>query len=288
MRKYDFTFKELPIGVVERDFNQPRKDFGTDGEKNRLLNSIKTYGIEEPLKVSEIEDDRYIIIDGHRRYICAQAIGMKAVPCRIYPKMSDGEFETRRYEMQNNRRSWKPLERSEALERIKNSLGFHTNNALADYLHVSKSMIQTALQLRKQKLDYIALMEKHNLSETYRNEFVTLLGKMRRIRDLEVDDIVTVLFEKLEQNIINRVVDLRELGKIFRRASLNESEIYSFLKKTAMTVDELKLKTQQAGLTSLVIELTQKITKKKKDGIDFSTQEKTTLSQLSTLLKKVI
>lgn len=287
-KKYDFVYKELPIAQVERDFNQPRKDFGTDGEKNRLMNSIKSYGIEEPIKVSEIEDDRYIIIDGHRRYICAQSLGMKEVPCRVYPKMSEGEFETRRYEIQNNRRAWKPIERSESLQRIKDSYEFRTNRDLAEYLNMSQSAVQTALQLRKQKLDHLALMERHKLSTTYRNEFISLLGKLRKVKDFEVDDIITVLFNKLEKNIINRVVDLRELGKIFRRASLNENEVHAFLKKIEMNVEELKFKTQQAGFTSLVLDLIQKITKKRKEGVAFSTQEKACIEQLSVLLKKAI
>lgn len=288
MTKHKFLFKELPMEVVERDPNQPRKDFGTDGDENRLRNSIKTYGIEEPLKVSEVSEDRYIIIDGHRRYICAQNIGMKSVPCRIYPKMPEGEFETRRYEMQNNRRPWKPLERSEALERIKNCLGLHTNHELADYLHLSKTAVQIALQLRKQKLDYLTLMEKHNLPDTYRYEFVTMLAKIRRIKDYEVDDIINILFDKIQHKVIYRATDLRKLGKIFLRATVNEEEIYAFLKNTDTTVDELEQRTLQSGFALLIEQLIQKITQKRNEGVAFSGHEKTYLTQLGTLLKKAI
>jgi ParB-like chromosome segregation protein Spo0J len=60
---------DLPMNQVERDPNQARKDFGTEGEKNKLKKSIEKYGIEEPLKVSEISENRYIIMDGHRRQV---------------------------------------------------------------------------------------------------------------------------------------------------------------------------------------------------------------------------
>lgn len=286
MQSYKFVFRELPIEQVERDPKQPRKDFGTEGDENRLLTSIRDYGIEEPIKVSEVEEDRYIIIDGHRRYICSQKIGMKTVPCRIYPKLGQGELETRRYEMQNNRRPWKPLERSEALERIKNCMGFHTNHELADYLHLSKALVSMVLNLRKQKLDYISLMEKYDLSENYRFEFVTMLPKMRKIREIEVDDIIKILFEKINHKVIYRAKDMRKLGKIFLHASANEEELYNFLKDPDMTLPELEQRTVQSGFSIHIEQAIQQIASKVKDGISFTSQEKGLLLQLSRLLGK--
>lgn len=279
---------ELPMSQVERDPKQPRKYFGAEGEKNKLKNSIKKYGIEEPLKVSEISDRRYIIIDGHRRYICAQSIGMKHVPCRIYPKMPEGEFETRRYEMQNNRKPWNPLERSEALDRIKNCLGIRTNHELADYLHLSKSAVQTALQMRKQRLDYLSLMEKYNLPSSIRFAIVTMFSKIRRIKKIEVDEIVTKIFEKIEHKVITKVADVRRLGKIFLRATANEDEIHSFLTNAEMTVSELEQRTLQSGFALLLDELIKKITHKREKGVAFTKHEKVYMGQLETLLKKAI
>jgi ParB/RepB/Spo0J family partition protein len=279
---------ELPMTQVERDPNQPRKDFGTNGEANRLKNSIKEYGIEEPLKVSEVSDNRYIIIDGHRRYLCAQSLGMKQVPCRVYPKMPEGEFETRRYEMQNNRRPWNPLERSEALERIKNCLGLNNNHQLADYLHLSKSAVQSALQLRKQRLDYLSLMEKHNLPDSFRFEIVKMLSKIRRIKTIESDEIILKIFEKIEHKIISRSKDISKLGRIFLRATLNEDELYVFLTNTDMSVGELEQRTLQSGFALLLEDIIAKITQKRKDGVAFTKSEKIYVGQLAMLLKKAI
>jgi len=279
---------ELPMEQVERDPNQPRKDFGAEGEKNKLKSSIEKYGIEEPLKVSEVGEKRYILIDGHRRYICAQTLGMKSVPCRIYPKMPEGEFEARRYEMQNNRRPWNPLERSEALERIKNCLGLHTNHELADYLHLSKSAVQAAMQMRKQRLDYLSLMEKHNLPNTFRFAIIILINKFRRIKKIEVDEIIIKIFDKIQNKVIAKTGEIKKLNRIFSRATINEEEIYAFLTHPNMTVNELEQRTLQSGFAFLVEDLIKNITHKKKNGIDFTKSEKTSLAQLGTLLKKAI
>ncbi len=288
MIKHKFTFMELPMNQVERDPNQPRKDFGTEGEKNKLKKSIEKYGIEEPLKVSEISDNRYIIMDGHRRYICAQALDLKSIPCRIYPKMPDGEFETRRYEMQNNRRAWNALERSDALERIKNSMGLVTNHEVADYLGMSKTAVQLALQMRKQRITYLSLMERHQLPSGLRFALVILIGKLRRIKKAEVDDIVMIVFKKIEHKVITRAPDIQKLGLIFSHATMAEEEIHNFLTRIPMTVSELEQRTKQSGFVILIGDLIEKITQKRKNGVSFTKGEKLSLAHLKTLLNKAL
>ncbi len=288
MQKYKYTFKELPISQVERDPNQPRKDFGTDGDENRLLTSIEQYGIEQPIIVSQVEDRRYIILDGHRRYICAKKLGFKTLPCRVYPKLPSGEFESRRYEIQNNRRPWKPLERSEAIQRIKNYLRFETNKQIASHLHISESVIGNSLQLRSEKMEHLEMMAKYGLSEAYQVEFVRLKPKIRKIREFEVDDVIQKLFEKVQHKVIRSAKDFRKLGRVFLRATANEKEVYRFLSNPDMTINELENKTVHSGFSLLIEQLIQKVAGKRKDGEAFTSQEKTMLTQLSDLLKKTL
>lgn len=284
----DPIFKQLPLSKIERDPQQPRRDFGTSGDENRLLVSIKDLGIQQPIAVSEVEPDRFIILDGHRRYICAQKLKLKTVPCRIYPKMSLGEFERLRFEIQNNRRPWKPLERSEAIERIKNANNMKTNKELAKFLHLSETLVGNSLQLRKEKLDYLELMERYDLPESYRVEFVRLKSKIRKIRNFEASEIIQIIFEKVQHSIIKSAKDFRRLGRIFLRATANEAELHRFLSDPDMTVSELMQRAQQSGFSLVIEELIQKVSKKRQEGTAFSSQEKDFLKQLRDLLGKVL
>lgn len=288
MLKPKFIFAELPIGQVQRDQNQPRQDFGVEAEKNKLKLSIKNYGIEEPIKVSQIAEKRYIIIDGHRRFICAQKLGMKHVPCRIYPKMTDGEFETRRYEMQNNRRAWNPLEKSEALERIKYSYGFKSNHELADYLGMSRSSVQLAMQMRKQRISNLTMMERYDVPRSVRMAMLNLFKKLQKIKKLEVDDIISIIFAKIEKKVITKSLDIRKIGKAFMQATINEDELHEFLIKIPMTANELELRTRQTGFALMCGDLIKKITKKKENGTSFTKNEKASLVQLQALIRKTI
>jgi len=286
--KYGYVFAELPVEKIERDINQPRRDFGTDGDTNRLLTSIKQHGIENVIVVSEDEPGRYIIIDGHRRYICAQKLGFTHIPCRIYPNLSSAELEARRYEIQNNRRPWKPMERSEALERIKVENGFTSNKQLAEHLGITEAVVANSLQLRKQKIDYIELMERYNLSESYRIEFVRLKPKLRKIRNYEVDQIIINLFERIDHKVIKNSKELRKLGSIFLRATANEEELAHYLDDNDMTIFELEQRTLQSGFSLHIEELIKSVSHKRSNGIAFSSQEKAFLEQLKDLLTQAV
>ncbi len=282
------VFVELPITKIEKDSDQPRRNLGEKYDEHRLKTSIKDYGIEEPLKVSEKEPGRFIIMDGHRRFTCAQNLGLKTIPCRVYPRMQIGEFEARRFQMQNNRKPWKPLERAQSINRIKMGLGFKTLKELAQFLYMSESTVGYSLALRDVRVDYTDLMEKHQLNQSYRNEFLKLKDKLRKIRTFEVDQIVEIVFEKVKQGTIKNAKEFRVLKRIFLRATANSAELYQFLKNPDMTIKELDQRTVHSGSSILIEQLIQKIAEKRKDGISFSTQEKNFLKQLQILITKVI
>ncbi len=282
------VFAELPIAKIEKDKDQPRRNLGEKYDEKRLRTSINDYGIEEPVKVSEVHPGRYVIMDGHRRFTCAKELGLKTVPCRIYPGMAEGEFEARRYQMQNNRKPWKPLERAQSINRIRTGMGFKTLKDLAEFLYASPSSIGYSLALRDVRVDYTDLMEKYQLNQSYRTEFVKLKDKLRKIRTFEVDQIVEIIFEKAKVGVIKNAKELRVLKHAFLRATGNASELYQFLKNPAMTTAELKQRTMHNGFSILIEQLIQRIAEKRKDGMAFSSQEKDFLKQLQTLITKAL
>ena len=53
------------------------------GDVRDLAASITAVGVIEPLLVSPVEGDRYVIVAGHRRHAAAQKAGLVEVPCMI-------------------------------------------------------------------------------------------------------------------------------------------------------------------------------------------------------------
>jgi ParB/RepB/Spo0J family partition protein len=280
-------YKEIPIEQINEDPDQPRQDFGTDGDQNRLMLSIKKHGLLVPLNVSEVKSGEYMALDGHRRYRCLKKLKYKAVACNIWPKMSKGEFYTLRYEMQNNRRPWRPIERSEALASIKETMNFQKNSQVADYLHISETVVSNALQLKKQNLTYLSAMQRYGLSGSYQTEFLRLKPKIRKIKELEISDIFRIIFEKIQNKVIRNAKDFRNLGRMFLRASANEQEIYEFLTNPDMRVDELAQRTVQSGYSLVIEQGLQQTTNRTKNGIAFDSKEEGLLKQFYQVLKKI-
>lgn len=286
-KQYPAVFKELSIRDIESDPNQPRKGLGLRGEQNRLYKSIKCYGIEDPLKVCEVEEGRFKIMDGHRRFSCAKKIGLKEVPCRVYPKMSEGEFEARRYEMQNNRKSWKPLEKANALHKIQTQLNA-SKKQMADLVGVSSTAIIHFSKLRDTRMEYLELMAEYGMKESHRIEFMRVIPRLRKIRDLEIDDIVKIMFEKIKDGVIYTSHNFRKLSKVFERATLNENEIYDFLTTPDMNIIELYNRAQQSGFSLHIESVIDQLTYKTSEGIEITKKEKNHLKNLAKLLKATL
>lgn len=290
MKKIEFEYRMIPLAKLEADSNQPRRNDGLNVDKNRLFESIKDLGIQQPLAVTEQDNgERYIILDGHRRYKCAKELGLSEVPCCVYQKMREGEFEYLRFELQNNRRSWSPIERSTSLKRIREGLNINSYSALAKLTHLSKTVIANSLGLLKLNIEYLDLMNKFGLNMSHQYEFVRLVPKLKKVKDLEVqDDIIPVILEKVKNKVIRSAKDLRDIGTAFRRTKTNEDVLHDFFTTPDMTVADLDQRLTRGGYLVDGENLRQSIIKKLSQGDAFSDQEKKFLVDLIKILKEVV
>jgi ParB/RepB/Spo0J family partition protein len=288
-KPYPFKFLYLPLEVIEADQNQPRKILGSrTNDHIRLAKSILHYGIEDPLKVSEIEEGRYLIMDGHRRFACAKELKFEKVPCRIYPKMNNGEFEARRYEMQNNRRSWRPLEKANAIHKIRSEYDNASKKEIADLIGITEKNLFHFTELRDVRIEYLELMSGHNMKEHQMIVFMQLLPKLRKIRQYEVDDIIKILFQKIHDNILYRRIDFNSLSKIFSVASLHEEELQYFLTEPKASVTELCEMAQLTGISVQIRNLIRELNIKRNLSIRLTEKEQSLFGDLYTLMDNYI
>ena len=88
--------------------------------------------------------------------------------------------------------------------------------------------------------------------------------------------------------MINTSRDFRKLGRVFKRATANEKELYRFLDDPDMTIEELSLRTVQSGFTYLIEQLMQDIKTTLSEGKAFTEQEVPLLKQLAVLINKAV
>lgn len=72
-------WKTVPLAQIKANPNQPRKEFAAE-ELQELCDSIKTYGLLQPIVVREIEADSYQIVAGERRFRACQMAELTEVP----------------------------------------------------------------------------------------------------------------------------------------------------------------------------------------------------------------
>ena len=284
-QNYQPLLQDIPLEQIDPKIDQPRKELNIN-EDDRLLISLKEEGLGAAITVSKIGDNSYRIINGHRRYACAQTLGWKTIRCEVYPKMDEAGLKRLRFNIQNNSRPWKPLERSKEIVDIKKEKQFKSNKELAAYLHYPESLLSSSLGLNKKLERYEKLIGKYEISDSYQAEFVKLYPKIRDIREISVDEIVDTLFYRVKHQIIKSAKDFRKLSSVFLRAQANEQAIYDFLKNTDMKVDDLYLSTERSGYLRDLETLTRQTAEKLKEGRELKDDEKKALKEFFELLKR--
>ena len=74
---------EIDITLIEANPFQPRTVFDKEALEE-LASSIKEIGVIQPITVRELENGRYQLITGERRFRASMIAGLKPNPC-LYP-----------------------------------------------------------------------------------------------------------------------------------------------------------------------------------------------------------
>ncbi|MEK7202645.1 MAG: ParB/RepB/Spo0J family partition protein [Patescibacteria group bacterium] len=288
VKTVSYGLRDLPIGVVECDGEQPRRDLDTEIMVANLKPSIAHHGIQQPITVTEYKTGKYRIIDGHRRYKCAKDLGFTLIPCLIYPDLDPGEMEVRRYEMQNLRRPWKPLERSDAFLRMKEKLGFRSIREMAEYIGISEGSVANYLELRNQQLHLLSRFEKNNLGESYQTEIVRLKPHLCKVGDFEANEIIDNIMERIVNDKIRNSKEIRVLKSAFIRIDLYADLIANYLQNPDMKLRELEEQILRTGFSWNVQKVVADIAKKKSKGEKLTEKEQDALKQLRKLIEEVL
>lgn len=139
------TAMMVKISSVEPNVNQPRKQFDEDALVE-LSESIKQYGILQPLLVSD-KKDYYEIIAGERRWRAAKMAGLKEVPV-IVKEFTEQELVEISLIENIQREDLNPIEEASAYQRLIDE--FHLKHEeIAERVAKSRSAITNSMRLLK-------------------------------------------------------------------------------------------------------------------------------------------
>ena len=135
----------VKISSVEPNVNQPRKQFDEDALLE-LSESIKQYGVLQPLLVSD-KKDYYEIIAGERRWRAAKLAGLKEIPV-IVKEFSEQELVEISLIENIQREDLNPVEEAMAYKRLIDE--FHLKqDEIEERVGKSRTAVTNAMRLLK-------------------------------------------------------------------------------------------------------------------------------------------
>ena len=151
------SVQEIQSALIQPNRYQPRREFD-EGALNELAESIKSYGILQPLIVREIEGGRYELIAGERRLRASKIVGLENVPV-IIRDYTDAQMSEISIIENVQRENLNVIEEAQAYERLIKEFG-HTQEIVAAKIGRSRSHISNILRLLKLSPTVRALIAK--------------------------------------------------------------------------------------------------------------------------------
>ncbi len=140
------TVNKISVEKIKPNRYQPRREFDEES-LNELAESIKSYGILQPIIVRKLDDDYFELVAGERRLRASKIAGLEKIPAivREYTDAQTSEISI----IENVRREdLNPIEEAAAYERLMNEFGY-TQETLSAKIGCSRPHIANSLRLLK-------------------------------------------------------------------------------------------------------------------------------------------
>ena len=172
----DGHLRQLPVELLQRGKYQPRRDINPEALEE-LANSIRTQGIMQPLVVRQVDDERYEIIAGERRWRAAQQAGLATVPV-IVREVSDEAAIAMALIENIQREDLNAMEESLALQRLQQEFGL-TQQQVADAVGKSRSAVTNLMRLTTLQIEVQKMLERGDLELGHAKCLLALEGSVQ-------------------------------------------------------------------------------------------------------------
>ncbi|MEJ2590739.1 MAG: ParB/RepB/Spo0J family partition protein [Candidatus Thiodiazotropha sp.] len=154
------SLQRLPVDLIQRGRYQPRREFDADTLRE-LADSIAAQGVIQPVIVRPVENGRYELIAGERRWRAAQQAGLDEIPVVIKEVTEEAAMAMGLIE-NIQREDLNPLEEANALSRLLHEFGL-THQEVAKAVGKSRTTVTNLLRLLELNEDVKTLVETRRL-----------------------------------------------------------------------------------------------------------------------------
>ncbi|MFA5188640.1 MAG: ParB/RepB/Spo0J family partition protein [Patescibacteria group bacterium] len=250
---------QVELEKIQLNPQQPRKRFD-HAELEDLIESIKSYGIIQPLITTKTADNNYQLIAGERRFRAAQVLNLKTVPVLVREAKEQEKLELALIE-NVQRKNLNPIEEALSYKRLidefnlsqeevgqkigkKRSTIANTLRLLALPEEVQKAILDekiseghartiAALANEKEQLDLLKKIVHNQMTVREAESQVKKVRVKSHVRTLQTDPVILEKEEKL-RNFLGHKVSIKNQGKggelvIFYHSQDDLNDIYKKL-----------------------------------------------------------
>ena len=242
------TVELLDPRRIEKNRSNPRLIFRED-ELTALADSIRDQGILVPLTVYK-QREKYVLLDGERRWRCAVRLGLNKVPAIVQEKPDPVTNIMMMFAIHNARKDWDPLPTAMKLEELEKKLTSPagkppTIRKLAAAASMSpgevrrlKKILNISPRLREELLEELK-KPKAEQRITVDHAIEALDGAERLAKEgiiekRSVQTLTETILSKFRRGILVSTVEPRKLAKVARateRGEITKESVRSEIKK---------------------------------------------------------
>jgi ParB/RepB/Spo0J family partition protein len=220
--------REIPPSQIQKNPENPRIYFRPE-ELASLMASIAKYGVQVPISVYK-DGDHYTLIDGERRWRCADKLNLPKIPALVQPKPSALGNLLLMFNIHALREQWDYLtiatKLPSVIELFVGERGFEPNEIqLSEATGLTRGQIRRCRFLLNLPGQYIDILldelslpkQKQRLSEDF---FIEMERALKAVQNRLPDAITDInaardtLIQKFREKKINNITDFRKLSKI--------------------------------------------------------------------------
>ena len=196
------VIQKLPITKVEPREDQPRRAFDEEALAE-LAESVKRYGVIQPVTVRPMDSGFYQIIAGERRWRAAREAGLEEIPVHILEADDKAAMEMALVE-NLQREDLNPVDEAMGYQTLIEEYGL-TQEEAANAVGKSRVTVTNALRLLNLSKEVLDCLEKGELTAGHARALL-------QIREAELQ-------KKAARQIIEKRLSVRQAEQLARRLS---------------------------------------------------------------------
>jgi ParB family chromosome partitioning protein len=195
----DDSLQHFPLDMLQPGKYQPRVDMSQESLEE-LAESIKAQGLVQPIIVRPVEEARYEIVAGERRWRASKMAELETVPV-IVRDVSDRSAIAMALIENIQRENLNPMEEANALHRLREEFEL-THQETAEAVGKSRAAVSNLLRLRNLNEDVKRLVENCDLE----------MGHARALLALEAE-----VQSETARQVVEKGLSVRETEQLIRR-----------------------------------------------------------------------